>query len=160
MLSLKPKFKHTQLAVNVNCDTTIEINSYPGALSQIITNLITNSLTHAFGPLDQDVINQSNVIQDDIVQDDIVQKTITITATRQQEQITLTYSDNGVGMSKEALEHLFEPFFTTKRGSGGSGLGAHIIYNLVVQKLNGTIECQSIQGEGTQYTIHFPVEAQ
>ncbi len=155
LLSLKPKFKHTPLTVNVKCDTTIEINSYPGALSQVITNLITNSLTHAFGPLVQDAIGH-----DDLVQRDIVQKTITITATRQQEQITLTYSDNGVGMSKEALEHLFEPFFTTKRGSGGSGLGAHIIYNLVVQKLNGTIECQSIQGEGTQYTIHFPVEAQ
>ncbi len=139
LLSLKPKIKHTSHQISLNCDTGIEVNSYPGAVSQIITNMITNSLMHAFEASDIGQITINVMIEKDYVQ--------------------LTYKDNGKGMSSDSLEHLFEPFFTTKRGSGGSGLGAHIMYNLVVQKLQGSIQCKSAPGEGLEYNISFPIEA-
>ena len=139
LLSLKPKIKHSLHQIEVNCDKGIQINSYPGALSQIVTNLITNSLMHAF--------------------EKGVNGKIAINASTENDKVLLVYKDNGKGMSEDVLEHLFEPFFTTKRGSGGSGLGAHIMYNLVVQKLQGSIQCKSVLGEGVEYSISFPMVA-
>jgi signal transduction histidine kinase len=72
------------------------------------------------------------------------------------EQIILEYSDDGKGIPKENLSKIFDPFFTTKRGQGGSGLGLHIVYNLITQKLNGTIECESQVGTGTKFIIKLP----
>lgn len=138
LLSLKPKIKHSHHQIDVSCDKGINVNSYPGALSQIITNLITNSLMHAFETTDKGKIS--------------------ISATTKDASVLLVYKDNGKGMSEEVLEHLFEPFYTTKRGSGGSGLGAHIMYNLVVQKLQGSIQCKSSLGQGAEYSISFPRE--
>lgn len=138
LLSLKPKIKHTPHQIQLSCDEGIKINSYPGALSQIITNLVTNSLMHGFETIEQGVA--------------------TIEAHSNNGLVTLIYKDNGVGMNEQTLEHLFEPFYTTKRGHGGSGLGAHITYNLVTQKLKGTIQCKSQPGEGVEYTIEFPKE--
>jgi signal transduction histidine kinase len=66
------------------------------------------------------------------------------------------YRDNGVGMPEEYVEKIYDPFFTTNRTKGGSGLGMHIVYNLVTQKLNGEIHCESIQDKGTVFTIDFP----
>ena len=68
----------------------------------------------------------------------------------------MTYIDDGKGMSSRELEKLFEPFYTTKRGQGGSGLGAHIIYNLVTGSLAGQIKVSSEPGRGLQYQIRFP----
>ncbi len=140
LLSLKPKLKHSACTISVNCNEHIEINSYPGALSQIITNLITNSLMHAFEETEKGQIS--------------------IDASTEGDNVIIIYKDNGKGMSSEVLEHLFEPFFTTRRGSGGSGLGAHIMYNIVVQKLQGTIQCNSSPNEGVEYTVRFPRVAQ
>ncbi|MNR57397.1 Autoinducer 2 sensor kinase/phosphatase LuxQ [compost metagenome] len=66
------------------------------------------------------------------------------------------YSDDGVGMDKDTLGQLFDPFFTTKRGSGGSGLGAHILFNLVTGALGGTVKVESSPGNGLHYHLRFP----
>jgi signal transduction histidine kinase len=80
---------------------------------------------------------------------------INIHAYSEGEQIYLNYSDTGRGMNPEVLEKLFEPFYTTKRGKGGTGLGMYICYNLVMTRLNGTLNCQSQVGAGTQFYINF-----
>lgn len=136
LLSLRPKLRRTQLTITVNCDKYLEIDSYPGALSQIITNLVVNSLVHAFDENDKG--------------------SICIDVREDSGTVTLDYSDDGKGMPPEILKKVFEPFFTTKRGLGGSGLGMHIVYNLVTQQLKGTIAIDSQLGEGTRVTIRFP----
>ena len=70
----------------------------------------------------------------------------------------MRYSDNGLGNPNEVIDKIFEQFFTTNRQSGGSGLGLHIVYNLVTHKLNGTIHCESVIGEGTTFTMEIPLE--
>ena len=138
LISLRPKLRTTHHQVEIKGDEAIALNTYPGAFSQIITNLVMNSLTHAYSPEDAGHL---------------------IFEYKQQgEQIILTYSDDGKGIPKENLSKIFDPFFTTKRGQGGSGLGLHIVYNLVTQKLNGTIEGESQVGVGTKFIIKLPME--
>jgi len=138
LMSLHSKFKHTAYTIEVICPEEFEINSYPGALSQIITNLVVNSLKHGFEDLDEG--------------------SITIDIRKSKKNALIVYEDTGKGISKENLEKIFDPFFTTKRGFGGSGLGMNIVYNLVTQSLNGSIKCNSIVGQGTLFEIKFPVE--
>jgi len=137
LLSLRPKLKRTRHVVTVNVPGEIEIESYPGAFSQIITNLIMNSLLHAFEPDDAGSIVISYEARD--------------------EQLYMTYTDNGKGIPAENLGRIFDPFFTTRRGTGGSGLGLHILYNIVSVKLGGGIECESEVGAGTTFRIHVPL---
>jgi signal transduction histidine kinase len=70
--------------------------------------------------------------------------------------LIMCYSDNGSGMSEDVVQNIFEPFFTTNRQGGGTGLGLHIVFNLVTQKLNGTIRCESVLGQGTTFFIEIP----
>jgi len=138
LLSLHPKLKRTTHTITVNCPDDLEIESYPGAFSQIITNFVLNSLGHGFehkehGQIVLDIACQHNTLQ-------------------------LQYSDNGKGMTQEEHSKIFEPFYTTKRGQGGSGLGLHIVYNLVTQRLNGHIECESTPGVGTTFILQIPLE--
>ena len=72
-------------------------------------------------------------------------------------EVTVEYTDDGRGIPEENLTKIFEPFFTTKRGEGGSGLGMHIVYNLVTQKLGGSIKCESTVGIGTKFTLKLPI---
>ena len=134
--SLHPRLKQTSHCVKVHCDKDIEIYSHPGAIAQIIINLIINSIIHGF-----DGINRGE---------------IDINIKREQDDLHIVYQDNGRGVSKEALAKLFDPFYTTKPESGGTGLGTHIIHNLVVDTLNGTIKADSIEGEGLKYHIIIP----
>lgn len=136
LLSLRPHLKKTEHEVHVICDPELVMDSYPGALSQIITNLVMNSLLHAFEPGEAG--------------------RITITAVMQDEQVLLTYVDNGKGIPPEHLDKIFEPFYTTRRGRGGTGLGLHILYNLVTQSLGGTVRCESTPGQGTSFTLLLP----
>ena len=136
IISLQPKLKRTRHQIKVHCDEDIEVNCRAGALSQIFTNLIINSITHAFEE------NQAGLMEFELLQDE--------------HWIYINYSDNGKGVSKEHLQRLFEPFFTTRRGQGGSGLGTHILYNLVIQSLHGAIQVDSTPGEGLHYKIKFP----
>lgn len=136
--SLQPKLKRTQHTVTIDGDDDIVINCRAGALSQMFTNLILNSIIHAFDNIDKGIMSFSFRSDD--------------------ENIFITYKDNGNGMDEKDLAMLFEPFFTTKRGQGGSGLGTHILYNLVTQSFNGEITATSAMGEGLEYSIHFPIK--
>lgn len=134
--SLQPHFKKTQHHVEVNCAENIILECPAGAISQIFTNLLMNSLIHGF--------------------EDIPQGLIRITVIEDAEDIDIRYTDNGKGLDEEQLTKLFHPFFTTKRDQGGSGLGTHITYNLVRQTLGGNIDVSSAPGEGLHYHITFP----
>lgn len=139
--SLQPQLKKTQHQVHVECPTDLYIRCPAGAISQIFTNLIMNSLLHGF-----DGIEQGNMW-------------IRITTENDGEQdlLRIRYSDDGVGIDEQKLNHLFDPFFTTKRDQGGSGLGTHIVRNLVTQTLKGDIDAYSEPGNGLTYEFTFPV---
>jgi signal transduction histidine kinase len=139
LLSLGPKLKRTPHAVALDCPPNLVLDSYPGALAQIVTNLLTNSLLHAYP--------------------DARAGRITISAARQGEDVRLVYADDGAGIAPEHLGRVFDPFFTTQRGRGGSGLGMHIVYNLVTRMLGGAIDLASRPGEGTRVTVTFPASA-
>lgn len=138
-LSLGNKFKRTDISVRIDCPRELSIFGYPGALSQILTNLMMNSLIHAF-------------------EDGKLPGQINIRAELKDNILHLEYADTGRGMDEEAVKKLFEPFFTTRRARGGTGLGMYICYNIVVSRLRGVIECESKPGEGTRFRIAFPVE--
>ncbi len=138
LFSLEPKFKRTKHTVTLNCPEDLVISSYPGIFSQIITNLMMNSLAHGFkevdeGKIDLDIYKEKNLI-------------------------VLCYTDNGTGMDTDTLEKVFDPFFTTNRSSGGTGLGMHILYNLVTQSLSGHMECTSTPEKGVVFLIRIPCD--
>jgi len=137
--SLEPTLKQRKHQIVVEGSSQLSLVSYPGALSQIITNLIINSVTHAYP-------NQRSGI-------------LTLRWSLQGNLFTLQYSDNGCGIAAHYLHRIFEPFFTTARGRGGTGLGLHIVYSLVTQQLGGQISCESQLGTGTTFTIKLPIIA-
>ncbi|MEH1786604.1 MAG: AAA family ATPase [Nostoc sp.] len=135
--SLTPKLKQASHTLTVTGDETVRIDSYPGALAQIITNLVMNSLTHAYQ------LHESGQLRIQVKQEG--------------ECVVIQYSDDGCGIPQENLNKIFEPFFTTARHQGGSGLGLHIVYNLVTQKLQGTIDVDSEVEKGTLFTVTLPL---
>jgi len=140
ILSLGPRLKASSLTVTVTCPEDIMVNSFPGALSQVLTNLAMNSLVHAF--------------------EGKPGEKITIAVTEQAGgELQLLFADNGKGIPAEYVDRIFDPFFTTKRGNGGSGLGLHIVYNLVTQTLGGRIAVDTEPGTGTRFTLLLPREA-
>jgi PAS domain S-box-containing protein len=134
--SLSPKFKGKEHQVTVQCPAGLVVDSYPGALAQIVTNFITNSLLHAF-PAERHGQMEIEVTDDGT-------------------DVTLTYRDDGIGIEPANLGRIFEPFFTTRRGSGGSGLGLSVVHNLVTQRLGGTVVARSEPGQGAEFTVRFP----
>lgn len=138
--SLKPSFKKTSHQITIEGDTTLEIESYPGALAQVVTNLLMNSLHHAYLP------NTSGTLSIQVSRQ----------VSRQETGVLLCYWDDGQGIAPEHLPKIFDPFFTTKRGQGGTGLGLHIVFNTVNLTLKGTIRCESIVGKGTMFLIQLP----
>ena len=134
--SLHPKLKKTNHCIKVHCDENIEISSHPGAIAQVIINLIINSIIHGF-----ENINRGE---------------ITINISLHQQNLHLDYKDNGHGLTKEGKDKLFIPFYTTKGDQGGSGLGTHIIHNLIIDTLNGSIEVKNDDERGLSYHIEFP----
>jgi signal transduction histidine kinase len=136
VISLSPQIKKTAQTISVEGDE-VTIHSYPGIVAQIATNFITNSLFHAYQP------------------DQPGQMRFQITA--EQNGVILQYQDDGCGIPPEHIDRVFEPFFTTARHQGGTGLGLHITYNLVTQKLEGEIDLQSQVGQGTAFTLRLPL---
>ncbi|WP_286265918.1 sensor histidine kinase [Thalassotalea atypica] len=133
--SLHPKLKKTNHCVRVHCPDNIEMQVHAGAISQIITNLVINSIIHGFEGMNRGEIRiDVNYLNDNL---------------------HLHYQDNGQGIEQSALAHIFEPFYTTKDAMGGSGLGTHIIYNLVTDTLNGTISASCEPNQGLAYDIEF-----
>src|SRR5919199_171171 len=137
ILSLIGNLKKTKHTIKITGDANLTLNSYPGALSQIVTNLVMNSLIHAYGE------EEAGQIQLDFQ--------------REGEQLILQYSDDGQGIKPENISQIFDPFFTTNRSQGNTGLGLHIVYNLITQKLRGTIQCESQVGRGTKFTLKLPI---
>ncbi|GHF83814.1 sensor histidine kinase [Thalassotalea marina] len=133
--SLHPKLKKTNHSINIDCPKDLIVHCHAGAIAQIITNLIINSIIHGFEGINRGKIN--------------------IAVKMHNKCIELKYEDDGVGMPAENLAKLFDPFFTTKAGKGGTGLGTHIIYNLVTDTLNGTVEAEARSPSGLVYTIRF-----
>lgn len=136
LLSLQPKLKHVPHRIKVICDEEIEINSFPGAISQIITNLVMNSLDHAFT--------------------DTQAGEMCLTIRSEEDSVSLDYTDNGCGISRDNLSKAFEPFYTTAREKGGSGLGLSIVYNLTLQLLGGKITLLDTNGNGLHINLKFP----
>jgi len=137
LLSLRPKLKKTTHRVEVECDEDLVVESYPGAFSQILTNFIVNSLTHAYKE------GQTGLIR--------------IVIEKIEGALTLTYSDDGCGIAPEMQDRIFEPFFTTARAKGSTGLGLHIVFNIVTGTLGGTVTCCSAPGQGTSFQVRMPV---
>jgi len=135
-LSVSPRLKSGGHRVEIACPPDIELTCDPSIIARILTNLMINSLQHGFEQRHHGLIS--------------------LICERQQEQIIMTYRDDGAGMAAETLKKMFNPFFTTKRGRGGTGLGMHIAYNLVVQGLGGQIEAQSQPEQGVRFRISFP----
>ena len=137
LLSLTPLLKRTGHLIKLDgCPYGLTMDSYPGALSQIITNLVMNSVLHGFE-------NKANGL-------------IEIAAHVEGKTLILSYHDDGAGLAPAQLAHLYEPFYTTKRQRGGSGLGMHIIHNLVTQKLGGQIDLETAPGKGVAFTLRLP----
>ena len=137
LLSLRPRLRKTGHRITVECPQHLEIDGYPGALSQLLTNFLLNSLMHAYDPGDAGHISiQVRRLDGDLIE--------------------LTYSDDGKGIAPNLLGRIYDPFFTTRRGTGGSGLGLHIVYNLVTGTLRGQISVQSEPGQGTSFRVRFP----
>ncbi len=140
LLSMQFQFKRTGHKIEVDCPEHLEIDSYPGMFSQIITNLMMNSLIHGFADMKTGVIR--------------------LEVSLHEQMLRMRYSDNGRGMDADTLKRIYEPFFTTRRGEGGTGLGMHIVYNLVTRTLGGTIRCASSPGKGVTFDIEIPVGLQ
>jgi PAS domain S-box-containing protein len=136
LISLRPKLKWTKHGVELDCPEGIEVDSYPGAIAQLLTNLVMNSITHGFEE------QEGGRIWIKVDHDD--------------SQIHMIIADDGKGMTRDQLDKIYDPFFTTKRGRGGSGLGMNVVYNLVTQVLGGSIECQSELGKGAVFDVTFP----
>lgn len=137
LLSLRPLLKNTNHRVDVDCPESLEVVSYPGALSQVLTNLITNSVTHGYDG------DEAGLFRIEIEMDN--------------NELLLIYRDDGCGIEADELPRVFDPFFTTGSEKGGSGLGLHIVYNIITQKLNGSIFCKSTPGQGTTFIIKILV---
>ncbi len=134
--SLGPLYRRGPHRVVVEVRADIELTTHVGAVSQVCTNLVQNSLMHAFPTGDPGLV--------------------TLTVDRDERGAVLTCEDDGVGMDAVVLRRVFEPFFTTQRGRGGSGLGMHIVHNLVTDLLGGSIAVASTPGRGTRVEIHLP----
>lgn len=136
--SLHPETRKVPVEPLLECPSGLQMNSLPGVLTQVLANLILNSVRHAFA--------------------DQAAPLIEIRLQEQGEQVLLDYRDNGCGVPESLRERIFEPFFTTKRGSGGSGLGLNIVYNLVPRKLGGKLEFSSQPGQGVHFRLSLPRE--
>ena len=136
IISLNPTLKKAHHEIKVQCDPGLILKTKPGPINQIIINLIMNSLIHGFK--------------------DTAQGEIHIKVSCTNNRCLIRYSDNGSGIEEKIKQKIFDPFVTTRRGEGGSGLGMHLVYNLVTQALNGNIEVFSELGEGAEFILEFP----
>ena len=145
LISLHPALKRTRHEISLVCPETLTLDTYPGALYQILVNLVMNSLVHGFDGIDAGVIE---------INCSALNGLDNVGASKR--QIEIRYRDNGCGMSDEVKRQVFDPFFTTRRGSGGSGLGMHITWNLATRLLQGSLRCESTPGGGVLFILVLP----
>jgi signal transduction histidine kinase len=134
--SLQPKLKKTHIEVAINCPPDIMLDSYPGALAQIITNLTLNCVEHAF---DADASGR-----------------IAINVRPEGDWVEMQVVDNGKGIPPDMLDKVFDPFVTTRRGQGGTGLGLNIVFNLIAKQFGGSITVSSTLGQGASFVLRIP----
>lgn len=138
IMSMQPSLKKYRHVIEVECDDEAWVITKPGPINQIIINMIMNAVVHAFKSMEQGKIN--------------------IRASVNNGTCYLQIKDNGCGIEEKIKQKVFDPFVTTNRGDGGSGLGLHLVYNLVTQALNGKIVVHSEVNKGAQFNIEFPSE--
>lgn len=138
-ITFMPRLKRSPHRLLIACEPAIELDSYPGALFQVLSNLVENAERHAFP--------------------DGRGGTLSILVRGEAETVRLEFADDGVGMTPEVAARAFEPFFTTRRDEGGSGLGLHLVYNLVTGVLGGTVELDTAAGQGCRFIIVLPCVA-
>lgn len=140
LVMVEPSFKHTPFKIVTDLARELEMSSYPGALGQVLTNLLMNALVHGFEGRDEGLVRVS-------------------CRPHGQDQVELVVEDDGRGMDASVVRKIFDPFFTTKLGKGGSGLGMHIVHNIVTNVLGGQIEVQSTPDKGSRMTMLMPRSA-
>jgi len=138
LLSLKPAVREHGCTIDFHLRTKIIARSYPGAIAQVITNLVMNALEHGCNGEDAGKI------------DIVLEKDA-------KDQIKITLSDNGLGIPRDVKPQIFEQFFTTNRAGGGSGLGLSIVHSLIVETLGGVIDCKTASPEGAKFVITLPM---
>jgi signal transduction histidine kinase len=140
VVSLRPGLKSKPLTLAVEIPDNVTMDSYPGPYGQVLTNLVLNAVVHGFA--------------------DGRSGTILVRARRvDARQVEITFVDDGTGMTEDVQRRVFDPFFTTRRTQGGTGLGLHIVYNLVTRQLGGRITLNSAPGRGTTFRITLPLTA-
>ncbi len=137
VMSLRPGLRKHHLTLTVDCQPNLTMNSYPGPYGQVLTNLFLNSVAHAFpdgrpGAVDIQVRESGK------------------------DNVEILFADNGCGMSLDVRRRAFDPFFTTRRDQGGTGLGLHIVYSIVTNRLGGRLDLDSEPGKGTRIQIILP----
>jgi PAS domain S-box-containing protein len=137
VMSLRPGLRKHNLALTVECQPDLTMNSYPGPYGQVLTNLFLNAVAHAFpdgkpGAVDIQVRESGK------------------------DNVEIIFSDNGCGMSLDVRRRAFDPFFTTRRDQGGTGLGLHIVYSIVTNRLGGRLDLDSSPGGGTRIQMILP----
>jgi signal transduction histidine kinase len=135
--SLRPVLKRSPISITVDVPEGLIIDGYPGSYGQVLTNLFLNAANHAFPDGRSGAISIAARL---CANDDI----------------EIIFADNGAGMTPDVQRQAFDPFFTTRRNEGGTGLGLHIVYNLVTQQLGGRMMLESRLGQGTTFRIIMP----
>ena len=135
--SLRPVLKRSTISLSVDVPEGLVIDGYPGSYGQILTNLFLNAANHAFADGRSGAISIS-------------------ARPRGSDDVEIIFADNGAGMTPDVQRQAFDPFFTTRRNEGGTGLGLHIVYNLVTQQLGGRMMLDSRLGQGTTFRIIMP----
>jgi PAS domain S-box-containing protein len=137
VLSLRPGLRKHNLTLTVDCQPNLVMNSYPGPYGQVLTNLFLNAVAHAFPDGRPGAIH--------------------IEARESgRDNVEIIFADNGIGMSLDVRRRAFDPFFTTRRDQGGTGLGLHIVYSIVTNRLGGRLDLDSEPGGGTRIQMILP----
>ena len=138
--TLRSKFLNNNHTIVIDCDESLQLDSFPGALSQVLINLINNSMLHGFEQMDEGVIT-IRVEVDDV----------------DGGHVRLLYSDNGKGIDGEQLPKIFNQYYTSKPHDGGSGIGLYLVKSIIENKLEGSFSCHSEPGEGIHFDIELPI---
>ncbi|MCZ4303999.1 PAS domain-containing protein [Zoogloeaceae bacterium G21618-S1] len=137
LITFGPGLAKSPHALTVDIPEALWMESYPGPLGQVLSNLVTNALTHAF----DDTTNGQMVLR---------------ARTDGADEVVFSFEDNGRGMSAEVAAHIFDPFYTTRLGQGGSGLGLYIVYNVITGILGGQVSLSTAPGEGACFVVRLP----
>jgi PAS domain S-box-containing protein len=136
LASLRPTFRRKPWVIDLDCEDGLVLDTWPGAIYQVIVNLVMNAIVHGFAGRDAGRVQ--------------------IVARGVDDGVAIEVHDDGCGMAEDVRRRIFEPFYTTRRGQGGTGLGLHIAWNLVTRTLGGRIEVDSEPGRGTRFRITLP----